>query len=548
MLSRAPLLWLGALAIASCDPTLANYCAPTAPECMRADGGAADGSLANDAGAQDERAADDSTTGQDGSPPPDGSRCDATKSPHDDPCVIDESYGVFVSPRGSDANAGTRASPLMTIGRGMDLAKTTAKRLYVCAGSFGERLVVTAARDGVNVYGALDCATWKSGSANKVIVAPPRPGYALELDSLQAGVTFEDVEFDAPAGVNAGESSIAVFANKSSAVAFHRVTMVADVAADGAAGAPGGPNADGGLSADPSNWATQSLNGNTGQDAGGAPSNTCTCLDTSSSTGGRGGGAGLGGQSPGPGLPAYGVDGGGNAGTNGTPCGAGSTTGDGANAPIGGADTANASWGVLSATGWTPALGTPGSNGKPGQGGGGGGNGRLSSGAGGGGACGGCGGVGGKPGWGGGSSIALLSYQSSVTLIGCTLTVKAAGTGGAGGKGEPGQAGGSPGAPSGVGIGIGCTGGAGGAGTGGNGAQGGPGGLSLGIGYSGSAPTIDGVLVVQAASQSGVMLGTAGVGGAGGFKGAAASNSTGPAGADGVPGQNGVVIAVRQLP
>jgi hypothetical protein len=85
-------------------------------------------------------------------------------------------------------------------------------------------------------------------------------------------------------------------------------------------------------------------------------------------------------------------------------------------------------------------------------------------------------------------------------------------------------------------------------GTGGNGGQGGPGGLSLGIGYSGLAPTVDGVLVVQAASQAGIMLGSAGVGGTGGVKGAAANNSTGPAGADGPPGQSGISMAVRQLP
>jgi hypothetical protein len=468
MLSRAPLLWLGALAIASCDPTLANYCAPTAPECMRADGGAADGSLANDAGAQDEPAADGSTTGQDGSPPPDGSRCDGTKPPHDDPCVINESYGVFVSSRGSDANAGTRASPVLTIGHAMDLAKSAVKRVYVCAGSFGEHLVVGAARDGVNVYGGLDCATWKYGSGNKVFVAPAGPGYALELDGLQAGVTFEDVEFDAPTGVNPGESSIAVFANKSSGVAFHRVTVVADVAADGAAGASVGPNPDGGASADPSNWyGTRpnfpELNGNSAGDAGGAPTTTCTCVDRSSSTGGQGGGP-FNIPTPSAGQPSYGDGGAGAAGINGAVCGnGGSPIANGADAPDAAADMASTSVGVLSSTGWTPGAGTAGAAGKPGQGGGGGGNGRLSTGGGGGGACGGCGGTGGKPGSGGGSSISLLSYQSSVALVSCTLTAKAAGTGGSGGTGEPGQGGGSPGAPSGVGTGIGCTGGVGGA-------------------------------------------------------------------------------------
>jgi hypothetical protein len=66
--------------------------------------------------------------------------------------------------------------------------------------------------------------------------------------------TFEDVEFDAPRCASSGESSVAAFANKWSAVAFHRVTMVADFAADGAAGARGGSIADGGASGNPSKW------------------------------------------------------------------------------------------------------------------------------------------------------------------------------------------------------------------------------------------------------------------------------------------------------
>ena len=41
--------------------------------------------------------------------------------------------------------------------------------------------MVGTSRDGVNVYGALDCATWTYGAANKVVVAPAQSGYALEI-------------------------------------------------------------------------------------------------------------------------------------------------------------------------------------------------------------------------------------------------------------------------------------------------------------------------------------------------------------------------------
>ena len=539
------LLVMGAGGLAGCNPTLADYCAPGAPECRPADAGPPDGTTDRGDGGD----GGDGGNETEASP----SACDSSKPPHDDPCVIDAAYGVFVSPTGSDANPGTKSAPVRTIGQGMDLAKAAGKRAYVCAGSFAEQLVVAAARDGVNVYGALDCATWSYGLANKVVVAPARTGYALALAGLQTGVTFEDIEFDAqsatPAG--AGESSVAVFASGSQNVVLHRVTMVAGTATDGSSGAsPGGPNPGGGAGA--SNWygtppGYSELNGITAGDAGGAPATTCVCRDQSSSTGGAGGGP-LNIPTPTAGLPSYGDAGAGAGGMNALSCGSGGTAQNGGDAPGAIADLPGTSLGACSASGWTPGVGVAGADGKAGQGGGGGGNGRLSNGSGGGGACGGCGGAGGKPGLGGGSSIALLSCQSSVALVGCTLAARAAGRGGAGGSGEAGQAGGAPGMPTGPGAGVGCAGGPGGAGAGGNGGQGGPGGLSLGVGYSGVSPTIDGAVVSQAASRTGIAPGSAGSGGAGGSRGAAASSSTGPAGVDGAPGQNGVAAAVGILP
>jgi hypothetical protein len=72
--------------------------------------------------------------------------------------------------------------------------------------------------------------------------------------------------------------------------------------------------------------------------------------------------------------------------------------------------------------------------------------------------------------------------------------------------------------------------------------------MSLGIGYVGSPPTLDGSVVPQAASRAGIVLGSAGMGGTGGTRGAAASSSTGPAGADGAPGQAGIAAAIQELP
>ena len=72
--------------------------------------------------------------------------CWEKKSPHDDPCVIDDAYGVFVAPvanGGSDATGnGTRAAPYATLGKA--LAGLHGKsRVYVCDASYAERVVLS---------------------------------------------------------------------------------------------------------------------------------------------------------------------------------------------------------------------------------------------------------------------------------------------------------------------------------------------------------------------------------------------------------------------
>jgi hypothetical protein len=515
---------VGSVALAGCNPSVADYCSPGSPECSAPD--AAAGDAGRDGAAEAEVA-------------PSG--CDPTKAPHDEPCVIGDAFGIFVSPSGSDANPGSKAAPTQTIGHAMDLAKAAGKRVYVCAGSYPEQLVVGSSRDGVNVYGGLDCATWTYGAANRVVVAPAQSGYALEIEGLQTGVTFEDIEVDAQnASAGApGASSVAVFVSTSQGISFDRVTMVAGSANDGAPGGSIGTA---------TNWfgtpPYAELNGNNAEDAGGAPSQQCTCGDQSQTSGGQGGGP-MNIPTPGAGTPEYSDAGAGVSGANALSCASGGTGQIGGDAPVPTATTSSGSPGSCSQSGWLPGAGSPGDDGKPSQGGGGGGNGRLSTGSGGGGACGGCGGAGGKPGQGGGASIALLSFQSSIALADCTLTAGAAGNGGAGGAAEAGEGGGIMGGNGNLG---GCPGGAGGAGAGGNGGQGGPGGLSLGIGYVGTPPTIDGAVVTQASTHSGVTIGAVGAGGAGGLRGASATNSTGPAGALGASGQPGVAAAVEAVP
>jgi hypothetical protein len=75
---------------------------------------------------------------------------------------------------------------------------------------------------------------------------------------------------------------------------------------------------------------------------------------------------------------------------------------------------------------------------------------------------------------------------------------------------------------------------------------GGHGGLSVGIGWHGTAPTIDGSQVTDASALSGFTLGVPGAGGAKGLGGAPVANGA-SAGGDGAPGASGVAKAVMPL-
>jgi hypothetical protein len=427
-----------------------------------------------------------------------------TPSVTTDPCIVSEAFGVFVSPAASssDSNAATQLSPVKTIGKAMQLAKAAGKRVYACgnAGTYTENLVVAAAVDGVSVYAGLDCTTapsqWAYNAADKGTLAPPS-GYALQIQGLATGVTFEDFAFAAAAATGAGASSIAVFAASSSGVVLRRCGVQAGAGVTGQAGTQPAP------------FSAAAATGNAGTlTAGGAatPNPACT-----TSVGGAGGAPGASGNDGSDGQP-----GSSNKGTA-MGCVGGSNGGAGTVGGAGASSAGAATWATFAAGGWSPTSGQTGQTGSVGQGGGGGGSPDLTGGGGAGGA-GGCGGAGGGGGGGGGSSIAVLLFDTSADLESCTLTTTNAGGGGAGAQGQTGQTGGTHGSQ----FGNACLGGKGG--VGGNGGQGGggAGGLSAGVVWTGTAPTINGTSTPSATTLAGVTLGTAGAAGTGGSPAATA--------------------------
>jgi len=474
--------------------------------------------------------------------------CSPDATPMSESCVISSAEGVFVAPPasgGSDlTGTGSRAAPYATIQNG--ITKASGKRVYVCAAMYAEQLVVKTVDDGVQIYGGLACpestdagahdaaaAAWSYTGA-LAVVAPTAPGNALLLQQLAIGAHFEDMAFEAVAAVAPGASSVAVLVEGSTGVSFRRVTGKSAAAATGVAGGAAASNA----------CASSLAGASNAGDIGGVGA-TCTCPVTgATSTGGYGKprpttvNANQTGSSVPATMPLLGAPG-----ISAVLVGASDCTAGNVGAPgSGGKPGAAGALGTLAATGWTGELAGAGGAGLPGQGGGGGGSGVVGGAAGG---IGGCGGNGGPGGAGGGASLAFAIVTSEVSFSSVMLVSGAGGAGGLGGAGLVGQAGG----PGGVAVPASpldsCPGGTGGAGGGGGGGGGGMGGPSAGIGWVGTAPTVDGVGVsigplVGPSMYAGPTLGSSG--GAGG-----AGAQTGVVGPAGTAGPTGVLGAVLEL-
>lgn len=469
--------------------------------------------IADTGDAADEPGAPDAGTdaGRDGTGAQDadadvGPTCDVTKSPVDEPCVVDDRYGVFVSSGGNDTTGlGTKASPYKSVAKG--LAAAQGKNVYVCAATFAEAVTVEGSLDGARLFGGFDCVGWAYAASNRPVMKPAS-GPGLVIKGLTKGLRIEDIEFDAPATTASGESSVAGWVTGSANVRLVRVKLVAAAAKAGADGVAAS-------NYDPSvQQSDVKIAGHDATDATGGMAQACAnlCTNAQHATGGKGGNGGPDavGDDAGAdaGVPTNGADGGppitpvspaGATGAGGVSTSLGCSNGvRGSDAPPRAGGNGATQPGTLTATGWTRMDGARGTNGDPGQGGGGGSGGQNASmGGGGGGGCGGCGGAAGPGGQSGGSSFALLSYQSTMTLDGCTLVAAAGGGGGSGADGETGQLGGAGG----VQASFGCPGGAGGQGGEGGGGGGGAGGHSVAIGYVGTAPTQSGGTTMSVASQ-----------------------------------------------
>jgi hypothetical protein len=504
-------------------------------DCGAFDGGGSAGSSANGGSAGTANAGGGGTSGGDGLSGASGASaageagadggagapgitCDGTLSPDADACVIANDYGLFVSTAGDDtAGDGTEAKPFATVTKALSATGVgKLNRVYVCADEYLEPGAL-AIPDRVSIYGGFTCdnGVWAYDTTLKAQLESPT-ALGAAIDTATHGITLQDLRIDAANAPEdgTGASSFGMTINASKNIVLTRVEIHAGKGGGGKAGTDGLTGADGAASGTAQNGADGSCTSPPAtQDGGKAASLVC---------GSQGGDGGKAYESADPTLSRAGSSGfpftpnnGGPGGTAATPKGgAGQTGQDGS---VGALGAAAAAVGAFSATGYSVASGGSGVVGAPGQGGGGGGASLGTSlcvgASGGAGGMAGCGGGPGTGGTGGGASIALLSWNSSVTIDACTLVATTGGAGGKGGNahtGGLGKAGGAAGNPDPAqtvaGAGAGGPGGNGG--KGGNGA-GGTGGPSIALAYSGTRPT-DSVIPATLTPGNGGALGPGG--------------------------------------
>ena len=124
--------------------------------------------------------------------------CDTTLSPSEAPCLVSSAHALFVAPSGSDDADGTRAAPLQTISRALELAAGSDKIIVACIATYEEPVAIAT---GVRLYGGFACpddpAPWTYQKDLRTKIMPSEPGVALEIRNVVDEIVLEDFEFEA---------------------------------------------------------------------------------------------------------------------------------------------------------------------------------------------------------------------------------------------------------------------------------------------------------------------------------------------------------------
>ncbi len=199
---------------------------------------------------------------------------------------------IFVSPRGNDANPGTREMPKRTIAAAVTMARmaTPVKAVYAALGTYHETVALAP---GVSLYGGYnDEDNWSRAMANSSEIESPT-AVGLTATNVLVATEVQLFTIRSQPGTTAGESSYGVRVLGSTGPVLFRGCSVSS--ADGADGNDGSEGASGGSaggSSSPCGANGGGGGGGAGGNNGGATGGAGTQISGGAPAGGGGGGGG----------------------------------------------------------------------------------------------------------------------------------------------------------------------------------------------------------------------------------------------------------------
>ena len=198
--------------------------------------------------------------------------------------ALDPSKAVYVSPSGSDSNSGTAAAPVRTPSKGIAIAAGGGEtQVWIAQGTYSGPLAVTAADDGLGVYGNFNASTWTESATTPS--ATTISGSPEGLIATDATVSFDLVNFagQAPGGPSSTAYGVVALSGSNLTLTAAVVTAGNGSAgangAGGTAGLPGGAGGAGGAGQTPAQVAAACLASN---------GTRCNPVDGSGGAAGRG--------------------------------------------------------------------------------------------------------------------------------------------------------------------------------------------------------------------------------------------------------------------
>jgi hypothetical protein len=155
--------------------------------------------------------------------------------------VAEDGCGVFASSSlGDDANPGTRAAPVKTMARAIELAaQRIIPRVHACFETFPEAVRV---RGNLEIWGGFDCKNeWIHASSHEdTVLEPESDEVPLTFEAKSTSTIFDVTAHAVPASTPGG-SSIGAVALEGAVVHIHRGKLIGENGARGGDGAPSHP-------------------------------------------------------------------------------------------------------------------------------------------------------------------------------------------------------------------------------------------------------------------------------------------------------------------